>query len=73
MHKFGKIKMQVNNLGKTLTLNPQILDKNKDTIIITTFENKGVGRLQTFKFCQNKKVNHPFQSQTLHILQMVNN
>jgi hypothetical protein len=27
----------------------------KETIIITTFENKGVGHLQTFKLCQNTK------------------
>jgi len=50
-----------------------LLDKNKDTIIITTFENKEVGHLQTFKFYQNKKINHPVQNQTLHIFQMVNN
>ncbi len=45
--------MRVNNLGKTL--NPKLLDTNKDTVIITTLKNKGVGHLQTFKFCQNKK------------------
>jgi hypothetical protein len=41
------------------TLNP------KPTIIITTLKNKGVGGLQTFKFCENnKKINQTAKNQT---------
>jgi len=63
--------MQVNNLGKTL--NPKLLDKNKDTIIITTFENKGEVVSKFPNSVKIKKINNPLQSQTFHIFQMVNN
>ncbi len=66
-----KIICIVDNLGKILK--PKLLDKTKNTMIITTFGNNEVGHLQTFKFDQNKKINHALKSQTLHIFQMVNN
>ncbi len=65
LHNFDKMKAQPYNLGKTL--NFKLLYTNKDTIINTTFENKGVGHLHSFKFIKIKKINHIVQSQTLDI------